>query len=280
MQKNVASFSPSVKAEYNEIVEYNDIRNHYHNSYQIIYVVEGEAEFTISGKTYEVKNNSLIIINNLEHHSLKFKGNLYRRYYILIKPDHFQVLVNEPVLLSILKHRPDNFNHVIPLYDEDRSIVLNFIKDIYEEVKFEKAFCETKVGCLLQLLLIYVYRNHKRSFPVTSLNSSIDKIHEVQKYIEINFNEDIRLKDVASLFFIDMYYLSHLFKNITGFTFKEYVIFQRISHARDLLVYTTDDITRVGINSGFNNVNNFIRIFKKYERITPLQYRKKYLDNT
>jgi AraC-like DNA-binding protein len=73
-----------------------------------------------------------------------------------------------------------------------------------------------------------------------------------------------------------MYYLSRLFKKVSGYTFKEYLILQRIANAKSLLVYTDYNVTQICMKSGFNNVNHFIRTFKKQEGITPYQYRKKF----
>jgi YesN/AraC family two-component response regulator len=125
-------------------------------------------------------------------------------------------------------------------------------------------------------MLVFLYRNYREHFPAASASSSMDTILSIQKYIEDNYNENITLNKLSRLFYTDMYYLSHQFRKLTGFTFKEYLILQRISRAKDLLLYTSDDITQVGLNSGFNCVNHFIRMFKKTQGITPLQYRKKH----
>jgi len=102
----------------------------------------------------------------------------------------------------------------------------------------------------------------------------METILRIQKYLEDNYSEEITLEEVSRRFYINAFYLSHSFKKLTGFGFKEYLILQRISRAKDFLFHTPDDITRVSLNVGFNNVNHFIRIFKKYEGLTPLQYRK------
>jgi AraC-like DNA-binding protein len=74
-----------------------------------------------------------------------------------------------------------------------------------------------------------------------------------------------------------MYYLCHLFKAVTGFSIKNYLIQYRISRSKDLLVLTSDDMTMVGSACGFQNVNHFIRTFRRLVGITPYQYRKKAL---
>lgn len=262
---------------YNETGYSMEMEVHYHNSHEIIFVIEGMVKFRINNNEYTVGENSAIFISNFETHEIKVLKSPYRRYIILIKPEYFYSAVDEPILASILKQRPEHFKHVIKI-NEDEKEIFDRIKDMYSEVKTEADFMQSALGSKLNLLFISLYRSHKDCFPLANPNRSIKTVIEIQKYIDNNILENITLKKLASKFFIDMYYLSHQFKKVTGFTFKEYLIMQRISRAKDQLYETDNDITQVALNSGFNNVNHFIRIFKKYEGVTPYQYRKKLRD--
>ncbi len=262
-------------------IEYHDthekeweIKNHFHNSYEIIYVLDGSVEVIINDKTYIANSNNIVFISNLESHQLKVLNNPYLRYVILLKPDYFQSIINHPILASILKHRPENFRHIIVLNSGSIEIK-NIFQKMHQEITHKSDFWESNLYSLLNLLLVELYRSYKEYFPLTTLNNSMKMILDIQKYMENNYLEEITLKEISKLFHSDMYYLSHLFKNVTGFTFKEYLIRLRISKAKDLLINTSDNITKVGLDSGFNNVNHFIRIFKKYENTTPYQFRKK-----
>lgn len=261
---------------YQNTFEDMEMRPHFHNSYEIIYIVEGKIELTINNRLYTAHNGCIIFISNLESHELKVLQYPYKRYFILLDPNYFQTILNEPIIASIFKHRPTQFNHIIKLSYTDTAYLSSVINNMYEESISEKAFKEITLRSYLSLLFIHLYRNYGSSFPLTTLNKQMETVIEIQKHVEDHFMEDLTLHELANLFYIDMYYLSHLFKKVTGFSFKEYLILQRITKAKQILFYTYDDITQVGINSGFNNVNHFIRIFKKYEGMTPYQYRKKF----
>jgi AraC-like DNA-binding protein len=262
---------------YHETHKQLEMKRHFHNSYQMIYVLEGKADFAIGGKTYAVDGNQILFINNLESHELKVRPGTYKRYLLLIKPDYLQHVVNEPLLLSIFKYRPSVFSHVIHLEAGHKKEILDMLIKAQSELAGRRDFFETCVESYIRHILVFLYRNYKEYFPAASSSSSMDTILSIQKYIEDNYNQDITLNELSRLFYTDMYYLSHQFRKLTGFSFKEYLILQRISRAKDLLLYTSDDITQVGLNSGFNCVNHFIRMFKKIQGITPLQYRKKHL---
>jgi YesN/AraC family two-component response regulator len=222
-----------------------------------------------------VENNSLVFISNLESHQLRAIEYPYKRYFILIRPDCFRTLIKEPVLASVLMHRPDSFKHAIGVDPHDSREILNIFRAMNREGTEKKAHWEEAMGAHLHLLLILLYRKYEHCFPLSTVNNTMDTVLEVQKYVEEHFTEQISLREVSGLFYTNMYHLSHLFKKVTGFNFKEYVILQRIAKAKDLLFNTPDDVTTVGLNSGFGNVNHFIRIFRKYEGITPYQYRKR-----
>lgn len=265
-----------IDAVYHESHKELEIKDHFHNSYEIIYVLEGKTQYLINNKSYIVRSNSLIFINNMETHNIKVLEYPYKRYFILIKPEYFRSVINEPILSSIFKNRSDSFNHVIELSPGTVENIYGMIKNLYDELNEKGVFWEAAVKSSLYHLFIALYRNYNTYFPLNSLNGSMHTIVEIQKYVEEHYLEQISLEEISRLFFIDMYYLSRLFKTVTGFTFKEYLILQRISKAKDLLFHTNDNITQVCMNSGFCNVNHFIRIFKKYEGITPYQYRKKW----
>lgn len=268
--------SNSIDIVYNETYDKIDMKSHFHNSYEIIVIVEGTAEFKINNKIYQAGKNSMFFINHLESHELAVKSFPYKRFFILIRPEYFQSVINEPVLVSIFKHRPDHFSHLIDFSRNTESGAFNIIKEMYDEASKKDVFWEMSLGAYLQKLFVLLYRDFKEYFPLTVLNNSANTILQIQKYIEENYIDQINLKEISKLFYTDMYYLSHLFKKTTGFTFKEYLILQRLSKAKEQLYYTNNDITQVGLDSGFGNVNHFIKIFKKFEGITPFQYRKRY----
>ena len=94
------------------------------------------------------------------------------------------------------------------------------------------------------------------------------------EYIEKNFNNDIKIEQLAQELFISKFYLCHLFKLHTGITLKTYLIEYRISKAKKLLSETNDRIVDIAINTGFNNCSYFCKTFAALENITPSEYRK------
>ena len=71
-------------------------------------------------------------------------------------------------------------------------------------------------------------------------------------------------------------YLSRLFKEETGISLTEYINQQRIRAAKNYLQLDTTTITEVAFMVGYNDVNYFIKRFKKIVGLTPTQYRKNF----
>lgn len=99
-------------------------------------------------------------------------------------------------------------------------------------------------------------------------------IENVKKYTDDNLEYNIELSQVARLFHYNEKYLGRLFKKETGLTFKEYINNKRLSLAQTLLADTSLTVTEIAIQTGYNNVTYFNRIFKRAVGITPTAYRK------
>jgi YesN/AraC family two-component response regulator len=91
-------------------------------------------------------------------------------------------------------------------------------------------------------------------------------------FIQNNFTKDISLMDIAEMFDLSAGYISVLFKNVTGVNFKEYLNICRVEKAKELLTKKNIKVKDVAEMVGCNNINTFIRMFKKYEGLSPGEY--------
>jgi AraC-like DNA-binding protein len=68
--------------------------------------------------------------------------------------------------------------------------------------------------------------------------------------------------------------MAKLFKQMAGMPPNEYIQSIRLSEARKLLRETDHSIEAVGVQSGYPDIHYFSRMFRKYEGISPREYRK------
>lgn len=103
-----------------------------------------------------------------------------------------------------------------------------------------------------------------------------DVIEKVKIYINRNYSKKITQEFISCLFYLNRSYLSHLFKEKTGQNFIDYVNRVRIEKAKELFKTSDRKMYQIAKAVGYDNVKYFFRVFKKFENITPEQYRKKH----
>ena len=92
--------------------------------------------------------------------------------------------------------------------------------------------------------------------------------------IESDLAGDLSLKALADAQGINASYLSSLFKKETGQTVTDYVNEKRIQLAAKLLATTRLQVQTVALHCGISDVNYFSKIFKRYVKKTPKEYRR------
>ena len=91
-----------------------------------------------------------------------------------------------------------------------------------------------------------------------------------------NYEKDLSLDDVAGSVFLSSGYLSIIFKEETGYTVLEYITYIRMQKAKELILQAPAlKVKDIAERLGYNNVQSFIRYFKKYYGETPMAFRKK-----
>lgn len=99
------------------------------------------------------------------------------------------------------------------------------------------------------------------------------------KYIYMNKSENITLENMAKVCHISSSYFSRLFSKEMGESFSNYISKLKIKWAKELLEQSDKSINEISEELGFNDSGYFIKIFKKYEGVTPFIYRKYYKSN-
>ena len=102
-------------------------------------------------------------------------------------------------------------------------------------------------------------------------------ITEVLDYIRRNISENISLKNLSDKACMSTTSFYRFFKRELGMSPIEFVIQEKIRHAKKLLKNPTIQINEVCYLAGFDDSNYFIRLFKKHEGITPKQYQLLYV---
>lgn len=107
-----------------------------------------------------------------------------------------------------------------------------------------------------------------------SIFPSIPRLTEVFEFIELNYCQNIKLKEVAQAVGYSPAYLTDLVRRLTGKTVNNWIIERRIAQASTLLLNTNYSIEEIALKVGYQNINHFYCQFRDYYKITPRAWRE------
>lgn len=151
---------------------------------------------------------------------------------------------------------------------------MNIIQHIYNIHSSKTSLTELFANrCLTDLITLCFSENMNQNREKSSIS---EKIRQINEYLETNYAKKINLEDLSSGFYISKFHLSREYKKAYGITIGNDLISKRISHAKYMLRFSDATIESIAFDCGFQNAGYFIKVFKKYEGITPAEYRKKW----
>ena len=114
------------------------------------------------------------------------------------------------------------------------------------------------------------------SFAKIAVEDDSRRVLKVKNFINKNYQDEIRLPQLADIAGMSPSAFSRFFKLHTGRNLTEYIIDIRLGAASRMLVDTSQSISEISFKCGFNNLSNFNRIFKKKKGCSPTEFRDNY----
>lgn len=99
-------------------------------------------------------------------------------------------------------------------------------------------------------------------------------MEKIRAYLTQTYQKNCTLSQLGAKFGLSPCYLQRQFKQYYGQSPFEYLVFQRIVHAKELLRTTQKSVSEVAYAVGFENPGYFSRLFKRSEALTPQEYRR------
>lgn len=140
--------------------------------------------------------------------------------------------------------------------------------DLYTDLK------QSESRSQLQSKILYMFETMMQKSDISTINSDNETIERMLEYIQDHYSRDISLNDIAEVLNLSPGYVSTIFKSAVGENFKDYLNILRVKKAKEILSKQNVKIQDLAVMVGCNNVNTFIRIFKKVEGISPGAYLK------
>lgn len=260
---------------------YTPAITHDHTFFELTYVYDGYCQQKINGRDVEIHTGDFMVIPPGVLHSISVfnesviiqipvKTNTLMRIF-----SNFLTSDNILSMFFINSIYAQNVNDYIIFhsgsdYHIKTAVLMLLLENTNRESYWQNMMINTAMN-IFGLLL----RNYEKSAELPTISKRID----AQRFGLIRFIQDnymnINLDMIASKFHYTPEYTSKLIKEATGMNYKSILQKVRIERASFLLVDTNLSVQNIGLQVGYENVEHFIRTFKKVNGMTPTEYRKR-----
>jgi len=256
------------------------------NSFELIIGINKTLYIQQDDVQYKVTpGDALLLLPNHSHLGYRFSSENLSFYWF-----HFHCLgetqrMEKTDLLrefSFIWSQPlskrENCNIYIPTFS--RLIGIERIQILCQQllhIANSSYYTNQAVNFQLTSLLIELTEQTTNQLQAQQDKSEADlKLEKMKEWIRINSNKTITVTMLAEKFNYNKDYLSRLFKQKSGINLLEYINLMKISKAKELLSSTSLPLKIITDQVGIEDEKYFMRLFKKYEKLTPTEFRKAY----
>jgi AraC-like DNA-binding protein len=253
-------------------------RYHQHPEYELTLITKGKGRRMIGDHAARFEENDLILVGPYLPHEW-----LCDEQYN--KPDEFS---GEGTVIQFLKEflgeqfflLPEyrNLNHLLDessrgliFTGKTKSKIISLIRESYEKDPLDR------LNILFSIFSIFARTKEYHclsspGFRETSFVRANAPMQKALQYIMQNFHNEVNMKEMLDITNMSNTSFCLAFKKIYRMTFKEYLLNTRIGYACSLLNDDAMTISEIAYHSGFENLSNFNRQFKRIKGVTPKQY--------
>ena len=252
---------------------------HFHPEIELVYVNKGKGKRHIGNHLSYFNNSQLLLIGaNLPHNGftdrLTTNGS---ETLVQFKPDFLG-----DTFFEIPEMKP-----IQTLFEKAKKGIVFGVKTKQKlGAKIQKL--TEKKGFKQILILLEILHTLSKSEDYTILKAdgfafeaqpqNNNRIDEIFKYINENFNQHISLDEVADLVSMTVPAFCRFFKKSTGKTFTKLVNEYRVVHATKLLSESQSSITDICFECGFNNFSHFNKLFREFTGKSASKYRNEMMN--
>ena len=237
---------------------------HFHRSFELIYVIEGNFELIIDGRNYTLNKGDFALTLPYQIHSWKIDDGIahisvFSEKYVKSFSSMIDNRIGETPIF-----RPS------PLAEEyyQKMLIEKFPRHHFNLPPPENAL--PIKSALYGILFEYL-----EAVPLVSSprHTSEQLTVEILDYVSAHFNEDLSLSRVADALGYSYQHISRVFNQKINTPFKDFLNFYRFEYSKQLLQESEKSISEIAHESGFQSIRNFNLICMKLSGKTPRQLR-------
>jgi len=257
---------------------------HYHDYFQVSYVVTGRAEHRQGADTATLKPGDIFIVPPGFVHRIQFTQPDTR---ILTLAFQDSLLLQDlphsgaSIFLKELQHNHDTGNISLQLTpDETQQLSLRALLDCL--LREQEANCPPEFSATRSLIcsIVYILAQcyYRTTFPARqpwSVHDQEQLLRRCVVYLDTHFTEPINTSDIAKQFGLSRSALSSAFPQHTGLPLHKYVAQKRIQKAQTLIRTHPDlSLSEVAAQVGYEDNSTFYRNFHRITGMSPAKYRE------
>lgn len=266
-----------------EIYYYNDhnlspVRAHSHNYYEIYFFLEGDAEMNAEEQVFWPKPGEVLVIPPGVVHFLRIRNREkpYRRIVLWISASYLEGLLLRSEDYGYLFQRARLKKQYLYQFDpilanQLQGMAFRMIEEQWGDRYGKQTFLYLKLNELLMVMNRMVYeQNHKK------VAKGEEEVYQtICNFIASHLEEDLSLERLSNLFFLNKYYISHLFKDKVGMSAHQYITRKRLDACKDAIL-GDEPIGQICQQFGFSDYTSFYRRFKREYGVSPKEYRQQH----
>lgn len=276
------SRSGSVYAYYQENFSANfNFAPHSHNflEMKIFLAAKNLTEVVEDGK-FEIKARDVLFVNQNETHYTQASDGSVKRIIIGFSPSFIDETIQDAGpddyfinydFLEFFFRRDSSFSGLLNLNENGFKRLMTQCCQILHTLNQDCAGKKTLIRNHVLSMLSCFLMEYRALVP--PLEKSGSRISTIMFYIQNNFKKHITISDLAEKFYISKSRLYEIFREGTGTSLSLYMNKLRLQKAKMLLLTTRQNITQVALDSGFQDISYFNRLFKKNYGDSPLNFR-------
>lgn len=240
---------------------------HFHQSIELVYVKKGMLTAIVDGQKQHVREKQMLICSSYAVHT--YMSEEPNETVVMIVP-----LSSVPSLQKVLQKKV--FSRALwDLEKDGRQELLTLMPMLPDH--WQSYSPEVRKG--LSYMVLGLAIGHVGLMePVESKRHGTmrDVLRDVLSYLQENYQQPLKLEDVARHFGYSKSRFSRLFHDYLGCSMNEYLMAQRCRHAAELLLDSELTMLDIALNVGFECLRTFYRAFHACYQCTPSQYVKKH----
>lgn len=273
-----------MKYEY-ELISHNYIRGfhlflvrilyrtpHLHREFEVNLILDGSVEILSQGREYHAETGDFFVFDPYQPHELRAREGMVLILSIQISPaffsDYFPQMESVRFGTEIF-HRAASPRHQ-QLYRQ----LLELTCCYCQKAPFYELDCAGNINALFRALLDVSAFTVVSEAERPAQRARQERVRYLAERIEGGFSEKLLLGDLAKELGVDLYYLSHFFREHFGLSFQEYLAKLRCEKARRELLLTDRSLLDISLSCGFSSPKYFQRAFQKQYGATPREYRR------